>query len=646
MVPEQLGPYKIGRLLGRGGMGAVYEGTEAESGETDVESGETVAVKVLPAVLDDNSGFRQRFDAEIEVLKKLRHPNIVRLLGFGEQEGLVFYSMELIDGPSLLHFLRSGRRLACRDVVRIGIGLCRALKHAHDRGITHRDIKPANILIATSTDVSAKCEVDEPAIRSEDAKLSDFGIARMFGDSGMTTAGAVVGTIEFMSPEQASADPVGPRSDLYSLGAVLYSLLAGRPPFLAKSLPEILKKQRSENPSPLRELANAPPVELAELIEELLHFDPSLRPSNAHVLRLRLEAIEDELRDLDEAGSPASQIGEEFGSSDASGPTRTRHAAEAASGESVGGCSVSESGGLPPTLHAPLMESSREVDAATPTKVRDADADAEQADGMSEQTAKSRKTRFVSVQEDELDRSPDSAGPHALLSLQTWLLIIGLVGLWVVVWRFLQPLGPDELHDRIQKTISEGTIASYRDAQNDMREFIAKFPQDRRCGPMHERLRELELYNEERRFEQLVGASGDLADLLPVERAYIEAIGEARASPEGGLEKLRAVVDLFRSEIEREDEPQAGPEGVCVELARRRIASLERQVQEYAEREVRLLGDRLDRADRIEPDDPRRANEIRRALIEIYQDKPWAAAAVDRATEALTDANDENPSPE
>ncbi|HTU23991.1 MAG TPA: serine/threonine-protein kinase, partial [Pirellulales bacterium] len=136
MQLHQLGPYRIQKRLGQGGMGAVYEGV-------DTATGETVAIKVLAPQLATDEGFRVRFQAEIESLKKLRHPNIVRLFGYGEEQSSLFYSMELVRGSSLEDELRAGRRFDWREVTDLAICLCRALKHAHDAGVIHRDIKPA-----------------------------------------------------------------------------------------------------------------------------------------------------------------------------------------------------------------------------------------------------------------------------------------------------------------------------------------------------------------------------------------------------------------------------------------------------------------------------------------------------------------------
>ena len=157
MQIEQLGPYKIGKRLGRGGMGSVYEAV-------DNQSGQRVAVKALSPQLAMAEGFRERFEAEIDSLKKLQHDSIVRLYGYGEQDGILFYSMELVAGTSLEEELKAGRRFDWRETVDIAVQICLALKHAHDHGVVHRDIKPANLLLTKSGRV----------------KIADFGIARLF----------------------------------------------------------------------------------------------------------------------------------------------------------------------------------------------------------------------------------------------------------------------------------------------------------------------------------------------------------------------------------------------------------------------------------------------------------------------------------
>ncbi|MDR1270183.1 MAG: serine/threonine protein kinase [Planctomycetaceae bacterium] len=268
MQPEQLGPFRIGRVLGRGGMGAVYEGVHEQTGET-------AAVKVLLSTLQDDDELRLRFEAEIDTLKRLRHPNIVRLFGFGEEQGMLYYVMELIDGPSLHQEMKRQRLFQWHEVAKIGLEMCFAFKHAHDRGITHRDIKPANILLE----------------RQGSIKLSDFGIAHFFGGQRLTEIHAVVGTLEYMSPEQALASPVNARSDLYSLGAVLYALLVGRPPFIAKNLPEILRKHQKSVIESIRSTRLDVPDELEIIILDLLKIKPEDRPQHAYLVAKRFQSL-------------------------------------------------------------------------------------------------------------------------------------------------------------------------------------------------------------------------------------------------------------------------------------------------------------------------------------------------------------------
>jgi eukaryotic-like serine/threonine-protein kinase len=197
---NQLGPYELLGVLGRGGMGTVYRARHQETGDT-------VAVKALAQNLTDDEHFRTRFTAEIQALLKLDHPNIVRLLGYGENDGALYFAMELVEGKSLFHLQREIRTFDWRDVLVICRDVASGLRHAHDRGIIHRDLKPGNL------------------IKSADGviKITDFGIAKEFGVS-HDTRDNVVGTIDYMSPEQALGRPVTARSDLYSLGVVLYSI--------------------------------------------------------------------------------------------------------------------------------------------------------------------------------------------------------------------------------------------------------------------------------------------------------------------------------------------------------------------------------------------------------------------------------------
>ena len=261
MQIEKLGPYRIGKQLGRGGMGTVFAAT--------TEEGEPAAVKVLAVGLSRDEAFRGRFEAEIETLRLLRHPHIVRLLGFGEDNGVLYYAMELVEGASLEETIRSGKQLSWERTCRLCVQMCSALKHAHDRGVIHRDIKPANLLLTNDGNL----------------KLADFGIAKLFGASSMTSAGGAIGTAEYMAPEQADGRPVSHRADLYSLGAVMYAMLAGRPPFIARSVLEMLQMQRFSQPESVRRHVVDLPEEIDAIVLQLLEKDPERRPPNATIRR-------------------------------------------------------------------------------------------------------------------------------------------------------------------------------------------------------------------------------------------------------------------------------------------------------------------------------------------------------------------------
>lgn len=294
MTPTQLGPYTIQSRLGRGGMGAVYEAV-------DTTSGDTVAVKVLASHLADDPGVRSRFEAEIEALKNLRHQGIVRLLAFGEQDDQPFFAMELVRGKSLEQILRAGRRFTWRETVAMAIEITRALKVAHDNGIVHRDLKPANLLVADALAGT------EPVADRVTVKLADFGIAKLFGGVGHTALGHVVGTAEYMAPEQAAGRPIDHRADLYALGLVMYAMLTGSPPFRGTQLTEVIDKQRRATAPRVASLVADVPPELDELIARMLSKEPAQRPASALALGRLLMAIETlhSPNNLPPTGSPA-----------------------------------------------------------------------------------------------------------------------------------------------------------------------------------------------------------------------------------------------------------------------------------------------------------------------------------------------------
>ena len=234
-------------------MGTVYEGV-------DVETGQTAAVKLLSADMAQQADFRDRFKAEIETLRKLNHPNIVRIFGFGEEEEHMFYAMEFVAGSSLEEQIGRGRAFPWREVAQFGIDVARALRHAHDRGVIHRDIKPGNLLLTDDGKV----------------KLSDFGIARLFGSARLTRGGQRAGNGGVHVP-RAGRGPAG-RSAQRSLqpgrGAVRAVDAAAAVP--RPVVAEMLDKQRFEKPAPWASWPPTFPANCSRFMQ-LLAKDPEQR---------------------------------------------------------------------------------------------------------------------------------------------------------------------------------------------------------------------------------------------------------------------------------------------------------------------------------------------------------------------------------
>jgi serine/threonine-protein kinase len=268
--------YRIGQMIGRGGMAEVYEGH-------DLRLDRRVAVKILRPDLAQDPTFHQRFRREAHAAASLNHPNIVAVYDTGEDvledaRGPVpFIVMEYVDGMTLRQLMSSGRRLLPERALEITSGTLAALDYSHRHGIVHRDIKPANVMLTPSGDV----------------KVMDFGIARALAAEGqtMTATSAVMGTAQYLSPEQARGETVDARSDLYSTGCLLYELLTGRPPFIGESPVSVAYQHVSEQPAPPSQIDPAVPEPIDAVVMKALAKDVDVRYQTANEFRQDIERV-------------------------------------------------------------------------------------------------------------------------------------------------------------------------------------------------------------------------------------------------------------------------------------------------------------------------------------------------------------------
>jgi Tol biopolymer transport system component/predicted Ser/Thr protein kinase len=292
MVGTTLGQYRIVRLLGRGGMGDVYLADDSRLGRQ-------VALKVLSSALHADAGRRDRFEREARAVAALNHPNIVTLHSIDQAGGTPFLTMEYVEGRPLGDLIPS-TGLPLDRLLTLAIPLADAVGAAHHRGILHRDLKPANVMVTPDGRV----------------KVLDFGLAKLQADGGptadalptqeLTGEGRIVGTVAYMSPEQAEGKPVDQRSDVFSLGVLLYELATGRRPFTGDTSLSVLSAILKDTPRPMAELRVDLPRDFTRIVSRALNKDPEARYQSAKDLRNDLQAVRDDLSSGDLARSSAT----------------------------------------------------------------------------------------------------------------------------------------------------------------------------------------------------------------------------------------------------------------------------------------------------------------------------------------------------
>jgi len=599
MNDKKMGPYRLERTIGSGGMGTVFRGI-------DERTGDKAAIKVLAAGMAQNEGLRERFQREIETLLQLRHPNIVRLFGFGEEEGELFYAMELVDGRSLAEIIVKESAIEWRRTVRYAREIAVGLRQAHDMGIIHRDIKPANILVT----------------KSDKIKILDFGIARLFGSTQVTAAGGIVGTADYMAPEQAFGEGISPKADLYSLGAVMYAMLSRQPPFRGSTVTEILDKLRFSEPTPIDRLAKTIPNELSQLITQLLEKDPNRRIPTATAVCRRLDALLEIKEDTD------FDLHLDRGTQRNMGKTAEKDYQL-----------KSDVDDQPPTI-----DTGARVLADQPTMEVSEDSQDRSSQGKSNQAADTivenrRKqeetpaTKFVTVAEQRKRAIEENAKKAKKFNWKSNLQIIGmvaaLVAIGVILFLAPQERNADTLHSAIKMSAENGDLASIND---ELDEFIQRFPEDPRIGYVQRLQNELQLRRQENRYK-LGRMIGQTSKLEPVEQWYVDIISSEHLDEEDAIRQLQALVMIYGGAGEQSPDIER-----CLKLAERRIAQLKLQVNTRQKMLSESVVTRLAYADRIATTKPDEAKRIYQGTLMLLRDYDWAAniiSSTERKLEGL-----------
>lgn len=604
MEPRKLGPYLLEEVLGRGGMGTVYRGIAPETGEQ-------VAIKILAPDLSDDPSFLERFQEEVQTLLRLKHPNIVQLLSFGKQEDVFYFAMELVEGKSLYAMQKTGHRFSYSDVIEIGLRVCEALQHSHNLGVIHRDLKPGNIIMS----------------RTGEIKLADYGIAKRFDGQQMTMSG-VLGTAEFMAPEQAQGKPATIQSDLYSLGAVLFALATGKPPIEGATPQKTLEKVVKTRAPSLQSIAKDVPPELDGLVNRLLKKQPENRPKSARSVGAKLSEILELLHERAEMETNLVVVDDP--KSHPGGPS-------VAQPTIVEGASVGEKNSKKPVATVPTGKS---------VKAKATVATGEGGESKSGKKSRGNETlreesqsltlapaHRVLREQDFFERAVYTGEEETNESGSHWVTLLLAVGLVIVVAasgylvydRVIRDRTADELWVSIEAS-QERPMGVGR----EMEDFLRLYPED----PRADQVQELQAKSKAMQFRNSLAlrASLNRGDLNEMERQFLKLTADDNESKWDKEVALQALITYYKA-----SPTELAPETLaCLEAAEVFRRLFRKQAVPEVEAKWQEILSRIEAADRLQAEDPTQAEQIRQSLIELFGDKKWAEPLI----EPLRKSND------
>lgn len=576
-----MGPFQLKNVIGRGGMGTVYHATHNETGES-------VAVKALSPTYSHDTHFRGRFESEIEALIRLDHPNIVRLLSYGQEDGNLYFAMELVEGKSLFHLQKECRRFHWRDVLRVASDVASGLRHAHDRGVIHRDLKPGNLLRDTDGTI----------------KITDFGIAKQFGANN-NTQDNVLGTLDFMSPEQAKGQPVTVRSDLFSLGVVLYTLLAGKTPFAAKSMDESLRNLTSTPPASLAAIVPGLPDEIEELIFDLMEKKPEDRIPTSQALLHKLNSVESVLKNHSEAKTAHGD----------QPPPKDHHSGT----KTISDRSATEGGYLP--TQSDQKRSSSTLGGKT---VEIGSRDEVGEDFEFETTEVEQKPDYFNTVTDaqrrrRADQEDRSSLIGALPLLAALILVIGLAS-WGM-WRAFQPTSADDLYEKIAENVERPDRV-----RSEISEFLENYPEDERADEI-KRLDDIAMAIAYFNRMSVRGNMSGENRLSKMEQEFVKIVGVSKNESVEGFSQLYAFVTLHEQVESKSDADKE-----CLQAAKNYLIKLRNDAMNDIDWRQDLIDEALRKAKNLEKPEQIR---ILRSIIELYGDVKVADSTIENVKKQL-----------